>query len=82
MINDLPLALAMSDRFRERELVVSEKVFFEVLSLVSADGVGDVQLNILQADSQFLLHKVRWQGRLFIHFSSNVIGDQFAKCSS
>jgi hypothetical protein len=75
MIDNLETALSLMDRYRESEVVVSEKVLLEVLQALCCHGDGRAQLNIRQADSKYLLHRISWKGRLFIHLSRGRLMD-------
>ena len=70
VINDLKLAIAISERFNEPEMVVTRGVFFEVLDRMSVRGDGQVVLNRQQTNSTYpFMHRIYWRGITFVHFS-------------
>ena len=73
MLHSLGLALQMKNRHNVSELVVSRQVFDEVLERYCEPDRGDlVRLNEPHDSCTYrFMHRVRWQGILFIHLSRN-----------
>jgi hypothetical protein len=75
VIDDLKLAIDTCATFSEREIVVSQKVFFEVVDRLVESGDGQVRMNTRQQNSDYpFLHTAYWRGITFMHFSRDALG--------
>ena len=76
MINDMDLAIAVTQRFNHNDVVVSKKVLFEALSKLVESGNGYAKINLRQDNLRYpYLHKVLVDGVLFIHCSREELCD-------
>jgi hypothetical protein len=73
MICSLNFALALSEKRKLLEVVVSRGVLEEVIMKSRAEKSSPPRLNIKQAQSKLLLHKARWRGILFLHMSYDTV---------
>jgi hypothetical protein len=72
--DDLKLAIATCERFGETEMVVSQKVFMEVVDQITLQGNGQVRMNTRQENNEYpYLHKAVWEGITFMHFSRDAL---------
>lgn len=85
MINDLDVAIAITERFQESQVTVSRDVLMEVICKLTESGNGQAHLNLRQASHRYpFMHRVSWNGITFVHYSSACISDHAASvlCST
>ena len=75
MIDDLNLAVATCKQFNETEIVVSQRLFFEIVDKVTASGQGHIRVNVPnQSEKYRYKHTVLWQSITFMTLSQELVG--------
>jgi hypothetical protein len=76
VINDLKVAIALTERFNESEVIVTRSVLFQVIERMVEHGDGQASLNLSQTNPKYpFMHRVYWHGITFIHFSTEAFLD-------
>jgi hypothetical protein len=76
VLDNLNVAIEVTKKFQEREVIVSERVLLEVIEKLIESGNGQVLLNVEHGSGKYpFIHKAIWRGITFMHLSQAAFGE-------